>query len=60
MMNKNKEKTKRKQSQVVTFRLPIPVFEAYEKYCIEEQVYLSDLFKQAVSKALKDKERKRA
>lgn len=58
-MNKNKETIKRK-SQVVTFRLPVPVFEAYEKYCIEEQVYLSELFKKAVDKTLKERERKRA
>lgn len=58
-MNKNKEKTKRK-SQVVTFRLPVSVFEAYEKYCIEEQVYLSDLFKKVVAKTLKEREQKRA
>lgn len=58
-MHKNKEETKKK-SQVVNFRLPVSVFEQYEKYCIEEHLYLSELLQKAVVNALKERELKRA
>ena len=58
-MYKNKEETKKK-SQVVNFRLPVSVFEQYEKYCIEEHLYLSELLQKAVVNALKERELKRA
>ena len=58
-MYKNKEETKKK-SQVVNFRLPVTVFEQYEKYCIEEHLYLSELLQKAVVNALKERELKRA
>jgi hypothetical protein len=58
-MHKNKEETKKK-SQVVNFRLPVTVFEQYEKYCIEEHLYLSELLQKAVINALKEREQKRA
>lgn len=58
-MHKNKEE-KKKKSQVVNFRLPVTVFEQYEKYCIEEHLYLSELLQKAVINALKEREQKRA
>jgi hypothetical protein len=58
-MNKNKEETKKK-SQVVTFRLPFNVYEKYEQFCIEEQIYMADILKKAVNQALQTREQKRA
>ncbi len=41
-------KKEKKQSQVIGCRVPYPMYEAYEKKCIEEQITMSNLIKEGV------------
>lgn len=56
-MNKKKldEKT-----QVITFRLPYSVYDNYERNCIELQVSMSQVLRQAVNKFLTENSEKTA
>lgn len=55
-MNKNQTqsdtKPQKEKSQVVTFRLPYSAYENYERRCIELQIEMSALLKQAVNNFL--------
>lgn len=40
--------TKSRKKRIVTFRLTETDLQRYEKYCIEEQIRISDLIRQAL------------
>ena len=43
------------KNKVVSFRVPANIFELYEQYCIEEQIYMAQILRDAVDKAVKKK-----
>ena len=43
-----------KKSQVVTFRLPYSAYENYERRCIELQIEMSQILRQAVNNFLQE------
>lgn len=47
-------KSNTKKSQVITCRLPYDQYDDYERRCIELQIKMSDLLRQAVQKFLQD------
>lgn len=51
----NQQNSTQKKSQVVTFRLPYSAYENYEKRCIELQIEMSEILRQAVEKFMKEK-----
>lgn len=42
------KKTKKKVSQVISFRLPVNVYENYERKCIEGRITMTDIIRKAV------------
>lgn len=53
--NKTMNKKKKEKSQVIGFRLPYSVYESYERRCIELQIEMSEILRQAVQKFMQEK-----
>lgn len=51
----NQQNSTQKKSQVIGCRLPYQVYENYEKRCIELQIEMSEILRQAVEKFMKEK-----
>lgn len=48
-------RNKENKSKVISFRVPPNIFELYEQYCIEEHIYMAEILRDAVDKAVKKK-----
>lgn len=48
-------RNKQNKSKVLSFRVPANIFDRYEQFCIEEQIYMSEILRQAVDRAVKKK-----
>ena len=54
----NQQNSTQKKSQVIGCRLPYQVYENYEKRCIELQIEMSEILRQAVQKFMQEKSKK--
>jgi len=45
-------KNKENKDRVLSVRVPSDIFDRYEQFCIEEQIYMSEILRDAVNKAV--------
>lgn len=54
----NQKNSRQKKSQVIGCRLPYQVYEDYEQRCIELQIQMSEVLRQAIQRFMKEKSKK--